>query len=276
MNRYDKRGKAYQSRPPYPVHLIFEAMNRLQLSPNDTLLELGSGTGHLTQMLLDFGSTVLAVEPSDMRLTAKKRFLKNPKFYSIPGNAIDFNIPTQYMGNIQAFATGQSLHWWRDEFREAVNAWHEVSVTQPKMLALVYYLNENDFLSEIDSTLSIYCTNYNSQPVKLLLRNSPGFSDQEYARYFEPDDRKCVTQKLSVSLDELQFSHIMESFSFMPDVVSSPDEFNYLMKAIKDLFKKYQSSQGKITLQTIYKCWSGTLIRGTGDFPSIIAKTPRC
>src|SRR5207253_9140397 len=52
-----------RGRPEFPDRAIGFLVDRLSLTPDRTLLELGAGTGKLTRMLAPDGVRIIAVEP---------------------------------------------------------------------------------------------------------------------------------------------------------------------------------------------------------------------
>ena len=72
---FDQAAEAYdQVRPSYSESLIDVAMERGNLGPGSRVLEVGSGTGKLTESLVRRQLTVEAVEPgSNMIATARRR-----------------------------------------------------------------------------------------------------------------------------------------------------------------------------------------------------------
>ena len=83
---FDQAAEAYdQVRPSYPDSLLDVAIERGNLGPGSRVLEVGSGTGKLTESLVRRQLTVDAVEPgSNMVATARKRLG--------PGDAVTFHL----------------------------------------------------------------------------------------------------------------------------------------------------------------------------------------
>src|SRR3954469_25352344 len=72
-----------------------------------TVLDLGAGTGKLTQRLLELGLDVFAVEPLD-----EMRALIPPPARSLPGTAEDIPLPD---ASVDAIVVGQAFHWFDRE-----------------------------------------------------------------------------------------------------------------------------------------------------------------
>ena len=71
---FTKQAAAYrQSRPSYPVDLLEEILNEADLVVGDRVVDIGAGTGIFSQLLLDQGLEVSAIEPNaEMRKYGKE------------------------------------------------------------------------------------------------------------------------------------------------------------------------------------------------------------
>lgn len=66
MNLFDGRAMVYnQGRPSYPQSLIDELYTHYGVSCDSIIADIGSGTGKLTKLLLDKGSTVYSLQEGD-------------------------------------------------------------------------------------------------------------------------------------------------------------------------------------------------------------------
>lgn len=65
LGNFSRQAAAYEhSRPTYPAALIDELIADAEISPGDAVADFGAGTGILTQLLVDRGFTVAAIEPN--------------------------------------------------------------------------------------------------------------------------------------------------------------------------------------------------------------------
>ncbi|WP_194817345.1 class I SAM-dependent methyltransferase [Nocardia sp. XZ_19_385] len=96
-----------EHRPDYPLAGIRWALGDVE---RQTVLDLGAGTGKLTEGLLAAGASVIAVEPdAEMRAEFIQRF---PRVVAYPGAAE--SIPLRD-GSVDAVVAGQAFHWFDPE-----------------------------------------------------------------------------------------------------------------------------------------------------------------
>jgi SAM-dependent methyltransferase len=97
-------------RPRYPHELIDILTKRAGLAPGMIIADIGSGTGILSQLLLDEGCVVYGVEPNTaMRTKAEELLGLREHFLSIAGRAESTTLAT---GSIDMIVIGQAFHWF--------------------------------------------------------------------------------------------------------------------------------------------------------------------
>lgn len=107
-------------RPSYPSGIINLLTRECGLSAHSRIADLGSGTGLLARLFLDFGCEVFGVEPNlAMRLAGERLLADRARFRSVDGRAEATTIPDR---SIDFVTAGQAFHWFnpeqaRDEFR---------------------------------------------------------------------------------------------------------------------------------------------------------------
>lgn len=92
-----KRFAQHWLKDPHVHQAIVQASGLLDpnLDPKPTVLEIGPGTGQLTQYLLNTGATVLAVEiDRDLCQLLRKAFADQPRFHLIEGDFLKMSLPT--------------------------------------------------------------------------------------------------------------------------------------------------------------------------------------
>lgn len=111
--RFSNRVADYDAyRPDYPAALLD------LLGPACTILEVGAGTGILSEQLLGRGHRVLAVEPNaPMRQAAEDKLRHHAGFSAHPGTAEETGVD----GPVDLVLAAQAFHWF-DAQRAAAEA----------------------------------------------------------------------------------------------------------------------------------------------------------
>lgn len=108
-DRFLGRVEAYaKHRPTYPAAAIDLLEARCGLRPGADAVDLGSGTGILSGLLLARGARVFGIEPNgEMRAYADSTL--GGGFHSEPGTAEDTHMPD---GFFDLLVAGQAFHWF--------------------------------------------------------------------------------------------------------------------------------------------------------------------
>jgi SAM-dependent methyltransferase len=129
--------------------------SELLLQPKDPIADVGSGTGILSELFLENGNPVFAVEPNDaMRLAAEKNLSRDPNFHSINGTAEHTGLPA---ASFRFVTAGQAFHWFdharaRAEFRRILRPhgwvlliWNERDTAHPSGFSAAYDTVASEF-----------------------------------------------------------------------------------------------------------------------------------
>jgi SAM-dependent methyltransferase len=109
--RFSSRVANYiRYRPSYPVAVLELLSVKCGLAATSTVADIGSGTGILTELLLETGAEVFAVEPnSGMREAAEQLLSDYGRFRSVSGTAEATTLPDACVDLITA---SQAFHWF--------------------------------------------------------------------------------------------------------------------------------------------------------------------
>jgi SAM-dependent methyltransferase len=109
--RFSGRAENYRRyRPGYPPAAIELLAAQCGLSAAAVVADVGSGTGILTEQLLERGAAVIGIEPNDaMRAAAEARLGGNPRFRSVAATA---EATTLAPGSVDLWVAGQAFHWF--------------------------------------------------------------------------------------------------------------------------------------------------------------------
>ena len=105
---FSSAAKLYQQvRPSYPQSIALWLQDRLQLSSETKLLDLGSGTGKFLPYLQQITQHIIAVEPIDEMLAQLEQAYPNVQTLQ----AFSHNIPIQ-AETVNVVTCAQSFHWF--------------------------------------------------------------------------------------------------------------------------------------------------------------------
>lgn len=132
--RFSSRVDAYREfRPRYPAEVLELLQQKCGLTPASVIADIGAGTGMLAEIFLQFGNSVLAVEPNPaMRSACKDMRPQYPNLTCIDGSAE----ATTLAEHCADFVTvGQALHWFNLERARA----EFVRILKPRGWCAVVY-----------------------------------------------------------------------------------------------------------------------------------------
>ncbi|HVI45314.1 MAG TPA: class I SAM-dependent methyltransferase [Chitinophaga sp.] len=119
--RFSSRVENYvKYRPHYPAAIVPYLKTETGLTSDALIADIGSGTGISTQLFLENGNKVFAVEPNtEMREKAEQLLHHFPGFISIAGTAEHTTLPDV---SVDFIIAGTAFHWFnqaaaRAEFR---------------------------------------------------------------------------------------------------------------------------------------------------------------
>jgi SAM-dependent methyltransferase len=109
--RFSSRVENYvKYRPSYPAAVLELLSVRCGLAATSTVADVGSGTGILTELLLETGAEVFAVEPNrEMRAAAEQLLSDYGRFRSVAGSAEATTLPNACVDLLTA---SQAFHWF--------------------------------------------------------------------------------------------------------------------------------------------------------------------
>jgi SAM-dependent methyltransferase len=169
--------------------------DQLALCPEHVIADIGSGTGLLSELYIQNGNTVMAVEPNTpMRLAAEALLADKPNFKSVDGTAEATGIA---LASVDFVVAGQAFHWFdrtktRAEFQRILRphgwvllVWNERRADAGGF-AEIYERVVQDFQTDLKHVAHQHVTSTDSQ---------------EMARFFEPAGFAIKTFKNPQYLD---------------------------------------------------------------------------
>ena len=157
--RFSSRVENYvRYRPSYPTTIGHLLRSECGLTADSVVADIGSGTGKLTELLLQSGCRVFGVEPNaEMRAAGERLLADHPRFTSVAANAEATTLADQ---GVDVIVAGQSFHWFdrdrcRAEFRR---------ILKPEgWVALIWNDRQTDrtpFLLAYEALLRKFATDY--------------------------------------------------------------------------------------------------------------------
>jgi SAM-dependent methyltransferase len=247
IERFSSRVENYiKYRPGYPTEIIGFLQEACGLTPQSVVADIGSGTGKLTEILLENGNKVYGVEPNGgMRTAAEKLLSSYETFKSIDGTAEDTSLRET---SIDLITAGQAFHWF-DPVRARTEAQR---ILKPRgWVALIWNdrkLQSTPFLEDYEALLLRHGTDYQK------VRHDK--AEHLITQFFD----QCEVQlKVFPNKQVFDFDGLLGrvlSSSYTPE--SDHPDFQPMIHGLKSIFEKHQSS-GEIVFDYDTKVFYGQL-----------------
>jgi len=218
-------------RPSYPPAAIDLLEARCGLKPGADAVDLGSGTGILSALLVKRGARVFGIEPnSEMRTYAD--LMLSGELYSESGTAENTHMPD---GFFDLLVAGQSFHWF-DPQKARLEA---LRILKPGAWAALLW-NERPkeavpFLDDYEALLRRYASEYDE--VARLRAQEDGIH-----RFFgRPPELATFPNQQVLDFEGLKGRLMSASYAPMPD----RPEHEPLMSGLREVFEGHQRD-GKV------------------------------
>jgi len=237
-------------RPSYPRSVIDWISNKYHINPLSQVADIGSGTGIFTQLLMDAGWRVCAVEPNlEMRKASEQLHGANALYSSLDGTAEATNLADNSVDMITAAQAG---HWFnldkaRHEFIRILRPggvlvliWNRRTSSSPFQMAYERLLQ----------TLPEYS-----------LVNHHHLGDNQLAKLFAGTMEKRGFENRQV-FDQAGFRGRVFSSSYTPGPQDT--EYEKFSQQINDLFANYatrasDATQASVSFDYSTQVYSGRL-----------------
>lgn len=238
VNRFTKTVEYYlKYRPSYPHEIIPFLVKECGLTKDRIIADVGSGTGFLTKLFLDFGNTVYGVEPNQAMREAGKDYLKNyANFYSIDGSAETTTLSSQ---SIDIITAGTAFHWFdaeksRIEFKRILKS--------PGWVVLIWNVRDiehSSFMKDYEELINLYGTDFKSSKAK-------EFDKTALDSFFTPFEMKTAAFENSQHFDWEALQGRLLSTSYLP----RPGDacFDKMLHALKNIYDRHQRKDKVIFL----------------------------
>jgi len=236
--RFSNRVANYvRFRPSYPPEVLRSLTDDFGLRSDHLVADIGSGTGIFTELLLDAGHTVYAVEPNTaMRDAAEQRLAHLSNFRSVRGTAEATTLPDH---SVDWLVAAQAFHWFDvDRFREEA-----LRILRPPSMAAILWNNRREdtpFLAAYETFLHEFAIDY----AKVKHQNAE--ADGRIPRFFKdgPFVRRGFTNAQDCNFDALKGRTL--SASFMPS--AEHPRYETMIESLGRLFDQH-ARNGKVTIE---------------------------
>ncbi len=238
IERFSNRVENYvKYRPGYPPEMLDLFREKMNLTENSVIADIGSGTGISSKVFLENGNEVFGVEPNQAMREAAEKFLEDfPKFKSFSGTSEQTTLPE---GSVDIIIAAQAFHWFdkektRTEFQRILKDGGFVALIWNERL-----LDTNEFLRDYEKILIEFGTDYEKVRHDAISLKDLNVTFQTHFSHSKYSNNQ--------TLDFEGMKGRILSSSYMP----SPQHprFDELIKNLKTLFAEHQKS-GKI--QVLY------------------------
>jgi SAM-dependent methyltransferase len=246
--RFSNRVADYvRYRPSYPAEILPLLKTWTNFRAEHVVADVGSGTGLLSKLFLDFGNRVLGIEPNAEMRAAGEEFLSSyPNFKSVAGSAEATTLPSD---SVDFAAAGQAFHWFqmpaaRDEFRRILKSGGRVLVIWNERL-----LDETAFLREYEALLNRFGTDYAkvSESYPRAEQMLEFFGANEFTSHSLPNFQEFNFDGLSGRL---------RSSSYAPP--PGHPQFEPMMKELRKLFDTHHQ-RGVVRMEYRTRVYAGKL-----------------
>ena len=246
--RFSNRVENYvRYRPSYPETIVKALLESGALNQNDTIADIGSGTGISTKVFLSQGFTCIGVEPNQAMREAAEKYLSNfPHFQSIDGSA---EATTLNNDSVDLVIVGQAFHW----FDQTASKVEFQRILKPgKSVALIWNERAHKgtaFQAGYEELLKHFCNDYNQVDYKRVDRES-------LERFFCPYAYSVFEYSNQQHFDFEGLKGRLMSSSYCP----TEDEPNYepVMKGLAELFQTHHTDN-QITFDYHTRVYVGQL-----------------
>jgi SAM-dependent methyltransferase len=247
--RFSSRVHHYrQYRPGYPEEVIATLRDACGLTPRSTVADIGSGTGFLSELFLENGNPVYAVEPNpEMREAGERLLGRYPGFRSIDGRAEATALPDK---SIDFIVTGQAFHWFDPEKTRL-----EFSrILKPEGVVMIVW-------NEREASASPFMTAYEEN----LRRNVPGYPELNYrqiyntsvSRFFGDPGFRTARFRYRQELDYEGTLGRLLSSSYTPE--AGHPGHTPMIEGLGKIFDTYQAN-GRVAFEYATRMYYGPLL----------------
>jgi len=247
IDRFNDRADNYNKyRPGYPDALLTFLFTYNQITSSSCVLEVGAGTGILSQKIATWGCRLTAMEPNDqMRAKAQAALQQFSNCNVVCGSAENTGLPNE---SVDLIVCAQAFHWFN---MQAARAEFQRILKNGKQVAIIWNMRntETAFEQEYQQVILKFSIDY----LTVIKREERG---NDLATFFH---QGTFVQKQFVYDTYLTFEQLLGrtlSYSYMPN--TGHPASHEMTKALQLLFDQHQY-KGLVGLSYHTKLFIGTL-----------------
>lgn len=235
-------------RPSYPCAVLDLLETECDLTDASVVADVGSGTGILSELFLDNGNRLYAVEPNEeMREAAERRLGDHFHFTSVAGTA---EATTLGDASVDFVVAGQAFHWFAVERARA----EFERILRPRgWVALIWNARRTGttpFLIAYERLLQTHGTDY--EQVSEHGRSTAEMVDE----FFGPDGYEMEVFDNTQTLDLAGFKGRLLSSSYVPGPGEPGSEA--MLREAEEIFHEHHTG-GRVTVEYDTKVYYGRL-----------------
>jgi ubiquinone/menaquinone biosynthesis C-methylase UbiE len=221
-------------RPSYPKAVLETLIEDCGLTKNSIIADIGSGTGLLSKLFLDYDNTVYGVEPNQAMREAGEEYLKQyANFISVDGTAESTNLKDK---SIDIITVGTAFHWF-DPGKTKIE--FERILKNLGWVLLVWNVRDIEhsaLIGDYEKLILKYGKDYRES-------SASKFDQTALATFFSPNEIKTqsFTNSQKFDWEGLKGRLLSTSYSLRPD----DKQYDNMLAELKDIFDRYQKN-GKI------------------------------
>ncbi len=228
--RFTSRVDNYRKyRPGYPPEIIPYLVENAGLTPQSVIADIGAGTGLLTQLFLEHGNPVYAVEPNQaMRAVADELLNGYAHYHSVDASAENTSLPDHSVDMITA---AQAFHWFD---HQATQLEFQRVLKPGGMVVLIW--NTRDTASPIVAAYNEVVQTFSPEYKRVVHTNQASLDI--IADFFAPHSIQTHTLSYSQSFDypALRGRLLSSSYALPEEHQDHPA----MLAALKQAFDQYQ------------------------------------
>lgn len=236
-------------RAGYPVEVVNTLRSECGLSLNWHVADIGSGTGLLARLFLDFGCVVTGTEPNnEMRAAGEQNLANYSNFTSLPGSAEATGLAD---ASIDLITAGMALQWFdipraRVEFQRILAPGGWVALVWNRMLT-----GPQPFMRTYTDLILEYSPGW----TETLRRDGPGSSLNLPGFFGGLYQRRTFPMQQSMDWEGVCGRILSTAHAPQPDDAASLPMFARL----RDIFNQYQDG-GRVAVEYETELYYGHLL----------------